>query len=27
VIDGAGHFPQWEEPDAVTALLLGAGAG
>ena len=27
VIDGAGHFPQWERPDAVTALLLGAGAG
>jgi pimeloyl-ACP methyl ester carboxylesterase len=27
VIDGAGHFPQWERPDAVTELLLGAGAG
>src|SRR5262249_9290469 len=27
VINGAGHFPQWEDPDAVTALLLGAGAG
>jgi pimeloyl-ACP methyl ester carboxylesterase len=27
VIGGAGHFPQWERPDAVTELLLGAGAG